>query len=843
MNKLLFLFLLFFQISIFSESFPILLKNEWKGKIGKHLEFKEDASWENFKELTIRFTDFKNKFETGIVQFTLYKKVILKKEEINSLDESLSLLIPFLSNVYEIYFNGEKIASSGKIENGKFLEHGFTRNVITKLKTSALKEENEIFIFVAGLPGEEVAVYGDNDTVIDYHENNLHIVTERVSLMLLFLYAFVGFYHLLLFVKRKSEKYNFFFAMFCITLAVYIYTRSTTIYELNISPMLITRIEYIVLFHVSASAIGFFEIFLKDRLSLIGKIIFVFSEILSILMIFVSRPIAAFVLQAWQISALLVLIYLSYLMISSIVKKHQDSKRLSFGFLLLVVFALWDLIGATALFSNIKNFGLVRYGFFTFVIGIAFVLANRFLRVHNEVEELNENLEKKVEDRTRELQKSLTEVRELKLQQDGDYFLTSLLIKPLMINQAQSNKVKIDFYIKQKKTFEFKNKTYQIGGDMCIANNIKLRGKNYCVFINGDAMGKSIQGAGGALVLGVVFRSIIERTKIFKPNMELFPEQWIKICFIELQNVFVSFDGSMLVSIVMGLIEEENGAMYFLNAEHPWTVLYRDKKASFLENQLYLHKVGMLGLDGNLKVNVFQMLNEDSIIIGSDGRDDIMLGMDTDGQRNINEDGENFLKHVEDGSGELEGITKSILKMGEFTDDYTLIKVQFNDSFEAPILPTEYFDSISNGDSYLSKNEFEKSFEEYNKAFQISKNQTTYQKLTNLFYHEKKYSEFVKLSTEYLEKYPMDNEEYFRISYAYKFLNQYSIASDYGESLRLRDAFHLNNLLNLADIYRKQKNYSRSAKLLNESLLINPENPKAIELQNKLIEENVLNAG
>jgi tetratricopeptide (TPR) repeat protein len=831
-------FFLTFIIHTYSESFPILIKNDWKGKTGRHLEFKDDNSWENFSELTIKSDQFNTKFDSKTIEFTLYKKISIPKEQIANLNESLSMLIPFLSNAYEIYFNGEKISSKGKIENDKMIEHGFTRNIIAKLKNSNLKEENEIFIYVSGLSGEEVAVYGDKDTLIDFHENNIHRVSERVSLMLLFLYSFVGFYHLLLFAKRKQEKYNFFFGMFCVCLAIYIYTRSTSVYELGLNPMLITRIEYIVLFHVSAFALAFFEIFLREKLSVIGKGIFIFTEILSIPMLFVGRPIAGHILQAWQISALVVLFYSAYLMAKSILRKHQDSKRLSFGFLVLLVFGIWDIIGATGLFPKIKNYGLLGYGFFIFVIGIAFVLANRFLRVHDEVEELNENLEKKVEDRTKELQKSLTEVRELKLQQDGDYFLTSLLIKPLMINQAKSSKVKIDFYIKQKKSFEFKNKTYQIGGDMCIANNIRLRGKNYCVFINGDAMGKSIQGAGGALVLGVVFRSIIERTKIFKPNMELFPEQWIKICFIELQNVFVSFDGSMLVSIVMGLIEEENGAMYFLNAEHPWTVLYRDKKASFLEDQLYLHKVGMLGLEGNLKVNVVQMQNDDSIIIGSDGRDDIMLGMDSDGQRNINEDGEKFLKHVEDGNGELEGVTKAILKTGEFTDDYTLIKIQFQDPKEIPIIPEEYYNYISNGNSYFQNNDYISAFSEYTKAFDISKSQESYQKLTNILYQEKKYSEFVKLSKEYLERFPIDNEEYFRISYAYKFLSEFSIAADYGECLRLRDSLHLNNLLNLADIYRKQKNYNRAAKLLNECLMINPENSKAIDLQNKLIQEN-----
>lgn len=65
------------------------------------------------------------------------------------------------------------------------------------------------------------------------------------------------------------------------------------------------------------------------------------------------------------------------------------------------------------------------------MLGIAVVLANRFLRVHKQVEELNANLERKVVQRTNELQETLTRVQELKIQQDGDYFLTSLLLDPL----------------------------------------------------------------------------------------------------------------------------------------------------------------------------------------------------------------------------------------------------------------------------------------------------------------------------------------------------------------------------------------------------------------------------
>lgn len=85
---------------------------------------------------------------------------------------------------------------------------------------------------------------------------------------------------------------------------------------------------------------------------------------------------------------------------------------------------------------------------------------------------LYENLEEKVRERTNELSKLLLEIRELKHQQDADYFLTSLLLEPLGENKTSGENVKIEFFLRQKKHFTYKNNEYSIGGDLCGAHNI-----------------------------------------------------------------------------------------------------------------------------------------------------------------------------------------------------------------------------------------------------------------------------------------------------------------------------------------------------------------------------------
>ncbi|MEQ9365079.1 MAG: HAMP domain-containing protein, partial [Leptospirales bacterium] len=56
-------------------------------------------------------------------------------------------------------------------------------------------------------------------------------------------------------------------------------------------------------------------------------------------------------------------------------------------------------------------------------------------------------LEDRVRARTIDLQNSLDEIQTLKKQQDGDYYLTSQLLKPLGENRVQENGVRVDFLV------------------------------------------------------------------------------------------------------------------------------------------------------------------------------------------------------------------------------------------------------------------------------------------------------------------------------------------------------------------------------------------------------------
>ena len=285
------------------------------------------------------------------------------------------------------------------------------------------------------------------------------------------------------------------------------------------------------------------------------------------------------------------------------------------------------------------------------------------------------DLESKVAERTNDLNTALTEVRALKEQQDGDYFLTSLLVEPLRTVALQGNRVTAQSLIHQKKRFRYKTWDAEIGGDLNLAHSMEIAGKDCAVFLNADAMGKSIQGAAGTLVVGAVFESIVAYDRALQIAD---PAAWLKEAFSELCRVFATFSGYMMATLGLGIIENDTGRLHYLVAEHPALVLLRNGQASFMECRRSHIKLGMLGArQQDIEIESVQLLPGDVVILGTDGRDDILVGHDSRGNQIVNEDETAFLRAVEGARGELGAIYEGLKKTGELMDDIALLRLEY----------------------------------------------------------------------------------------------------------------------------------------------------------------------
>ncbi|MBX7057721.1 MAG: GAF domain-containing protein [Leptospirales bacterium] len=263
----------------------------------------------------------------------------------------------------------------------------------------------------------------------------------------------------------------------------------------------------------------------------------------------------------------------------------------------------------------------------------------------------------------------LEEVQLLKQQQDLDYYLTANLLPPLTQIIGGRN-VAIESFVRQKKRFPFKRWICEIGGDLNMARPIQVGAQSAQFFLNADSMGKSIQGAGGALVLASAIRTLLER----EPEPEDSPEQWLSQAYSELDAVFQNFDGSMYVTFCMGLIDEQNGWAYWLNGEHPAPLLLRDGRAQLLRGHS-MHKLGFrLGVRPRA-VNLLRLHPGDALILGSDGRDDIMVY--SGGAQVMNDREELFVETLQAAGPDLESVYKGLRERGSVTDDVSLLRIDY----------------------------------------------------------------------------------------------------------------------------------------------------------------------
>lgn len=437
---------------------------------------------------------------------------------------------------------------------------------------------------------------------------------------------------------------------------------------------------------------------------------------------------------------------------------------------------------------------------------------------------------------SKKLKTSLDLVNELKTQQDGDYYLTSLLLNPLGVNAVDEGlNVDVDFFTKQKKHFEFKNQKRNIGGDISIAHTLQFATGQATVFLNADAMGKSMQGAGGSLVLGAVFQSIVERTRL---QTQVDPENWLKATFLELQKVFESFDCSMLVSIYIAVLENSSGKLYYLNAEHPWGVLYRDGKAVFLQNRSYYRKLGTPGLQDEISIDQIQLRAGDIVLLGSDGRDDVAMPGHEGDVRVINEDETIFLKYVETADGRLNEIYELIAASGEITDDLSLVRVKYNSPKDIAAAKEKQTASVLLRDAKHLVDSGQHA--EAAQLLRRANNSSTagpraLRAALNLAMQIKEYSLAIGIADKLLAMQRDDFEVMYLAAFAERKLNHLDKALNYAEQIRAEDPnTNVMNLNLLAEIYLALQEREKANAVLDEILTVDPLNARARRLRDEL---------
>lgn len=329
-----------------------------------------------------------------------------------------AVLLPRIGMNWSIFLNGKKLDEDIHLsrDGSKILKNRSVRKHLISFPAALLQEkENLLMVQITGDPDYELTGITVHNLKVGLEKELDRRIECTFNFGIIMVFLVAGLYHFVLFFKRRKDRFNLYFGLYASLSAIYMLLRAHLIFTLlpDINTTFLTRTELVVLFPLVALFIAFLESLFKQKLSKFSVYYLLYNSFLAVIAAFVPITWIVIILYVWQVSALITVPYILYLIIDAFRKKIQEASALLLGTLLIVGTAIYDIMDSIILNTH---YGVFRAGFFVFMLGIIASLGNRFMRVHNEVEDLTLHLEEKVRDRTDELEAAMTE-----LQATNDY--------------------------------------------------------------------------------------------------------------------------------------------------------------------------------------------------------------------------------------------------------------------------------------------------------------------------------------------------------------------------------------------------------------------------------------
>lgn len=328
----------------------------------------------------------------------------------------------------QLFLNGEKIYQSQNWNSEKLSTFGEAPPVI-KFPKRLLNFNGKNTISIrsgsySGWGGTAVMKIGYFHDIVNYHNlYNIKNIGIGVSALFIWLYFLVQF------LLRRKELYNLYISLSGLSVSLFIlgyYGHLLSIFNYSWAFWLLTFIGGINMYLLP---ILFIHSFFNLKKGIIAKIFIVIYSFFSLFVIteylFTSQIFffIKYLYNFFNLTYLFVVLYLIYISIKAVVKKLDFAKTIMIGISFLTIFFLLSMLSFASILTTEP---LIGEGFFIMIVAFSFVLAQRFAKTHNNLEiahsdlvmasiqikDLNENLEKKVKQRTAIIKEKNTQITE-----------------------------------------------------------------------------------------------------------------------------------------------------------------------------------------------------------------------------------------------------------------------------------------------------------------------------------------------------------------------------------------------------------------------------------------------
>ncbi len=301
-------------------------------------------------------------------------------------DTALGLSLGVISDVDEVYFNGELIGRSG--EFGPPRKSSYDRKRIYEIPSRLIRPGavNTVALRIGGLFAYENGPYRGDFRIAPFGGLLVrHLSREFLDLFFVAIYLFVALYFGVLFLRVSLDREYLFFSLFTLSSAVYLFLRTQVKYLLGLDFLLMKRIEYAVLFLILLFMMEYIiHYFRKNH----GAVHYIYYGVtlFSLGVILLSRDVVLWSRVLFYLVEPSWLIPILYSLLVSLreFRRDSESKYILLSFPLVWLLFLNDVMVDRGVYDFVR---ISQFGLIAVIIGVAFIMRRRFRDLYIEVED------------------------------------------------------------------------------------------------------------------------------------------------------------------------------------------------------------------------------------------------------------------------------------------------------------------------------------------------------------------------------------------------------------------------------------------------------------------------
>lgn len=347
--------------------------------------------------------------------FATYRlRMVFDSSQVN---QPLALNISVIQTAYRLYLQGKYMGGSGKPTAFAQTTQPDLQN---KIYTFAPKTDTVDIIL-------QVACFQDNNSGLSrtIALGKVDYITQKwqyniyMDFLLMGSLFIIALYHLSLYYFRRQNVAPIYFAIFCVIIAL----RLLVFSGFNLSAKVswvhyehVQKVSYLSFYLGTVVFLLFVQsLYSKEFNRLVLKIAYVVSFPLIGLILLSNHYTYTQTLPYYQLFAVSMIGYVFYVLVLAMMHKKSSAFTLLFGFMAIAGTIINDILYA----NHIIDTGhYVPWGLFIFVLAQAVVLSGRFSKafvraetLSIELNDLNQSLEQKVQDRTQSLENTREELQ------------------------------------------------------------------------------------------------------------------------------------------------------------------------------------------------------------------------------------------------------------------------------------------------------------------------------------------------------------------------------------------------------------------------------------------------